>query len=131
MFLLECPWCGVREQVEFTCQGEAYIQRPPDPQALSDQQWGDYLFFRHNPKGIHYEFWVHAHGCRRWFTVARDTASDKIIATRKPTDPSPFTISNDDSTIPQKPSTKAKQAGRKRAKRSANKKPRPKKAISR
>ena len=63
--------------------------RPKNPQQLSDEQWGDYLFFRKNPKGIHFERWVHSHGCRRWFNVARSTRSDRIYATYKPGDPAP------------------------------------------
>ncbi len=53
---------------------------PKDPDALSDAEWADYLFNRANPKGVHYERWVHNHGCRRWFNVARDTVSDRILA---------------------------------------------------
>jgi sarcosine oxidase delta subunit len=32
---------------------------------------------------------VHAYGCRRWFNVARDTASYVIEASYKPGDPPP------------------------------------------
>ena len=84
MFIIECPWCGKRDQSEFSTHGEAHIARPEDPAALSDEQWGDVLFFRHNPKGPHYERWNHAHGCRRWFNVSRNTASSKIYASYKP-----------------------------------------------
>ena len=89
MFLIECPWCGPRAHVEFTCKGHAHIARPTDPAALSDEQWGDYLFFRDNPKGYHFERWIHAHGCRRWFNAARHTTTDRILAVYKPTDPRP------------------------------------------
>ena len=84
MLLIDCPWCGRRDQSEFSCHGEAHIVRPTDPQQLSDEQWGDYVFFRNNPKGIHHERWVHAHGCRRWFNAVRDTVSDEFLATYKP-----------------------------------------------
>ncbi len=84
MFLIECPWCGPRDQTEFSCQGEAHISRPADPQQLDDQQWGDYIFFRNNPKGLHFERWLHVHGCRRWFSAARDTAEDIFYVSYKP-----------------------------------------------
>ncbi|MGE4057001.1 MAG: sarcosine oxidase subunit delta, partial [Vicinamibacterales bacterium] len=42
--------------------------------------WGEYLFFRHNPKGIHLERWLHLYGCRQWFNVARDTVTHRIVA---------------------------------------------------
>lgn len=54
--------------------------RPADPTSLSDAEWADYLFMRTNSKGRHFERWCHAHGCGRWFNVARDTAGDRILA---------------------------------------------------
>ena len=80
MLLIECPWCGPRDESEFSCGGEAHIVRPERPEALSDDQWADYLFMRTNPKGVHFERWLHAHGCRRWFNMARDTVSHDILA---------------------------------------------------
>jgi heterotetrameric sarcosine oxidase delta subunit len=77
--LISCPWCGPRDESEFSCGGEAHISRPQDPAAMSDAAWADYLFARRNPKGLHRERWVHAHGCRRWFNVERDTVSHKIL----------------------------------------------------
>lgn len=80
MLLISCPWCGERDQSEFSYGGEAAIARPAAPAELSDEQWGDYLFMRTNPKGLHTEQWVHSHGCRRWFVVERDTLSYQISA---------------------------------------------------
>ena len=79
MMLIPCPWCGERLHTEFTCGGEAHIVRP-DPCAASDADWADYLFMRKNPKGVHHERWFHAHGCRRWFHMARDTVSHRILS---------------------------------------------------
>lgn len=84
MLIIQCPWCGERDQTEFTAHGEAHIARPTNTEALSEEEWGDYVFFRKNPKGLHYERWVHSHGCRRWFNVARDTLSDHIYCSYKP-----------------------------------------------
>jgi len=78
MLLIECPWCGSRAETEFSYGGEAGIVRPPDPDALSDAEWADYLFFRANPRGAHRELWNHAQGCRRWFGVERDTVTYRI-----------------------------------------------------
>jgi len=80
MLRIPCPWCGPREEVEFTYGGEAHIHRPADPAALADDPWADYLFMRKNTKGVHLERWVHSHGCRRWFNVARDTVTNRIAA---------------------------------------------------
>ncbi len=80
MLLIPCPWCGPRPDSEFSAGGEAHIVRPADPATLSDEEWGWYLYFRNNTKGLQRERWVHTHGCRRWFNVARDTVTHEITA---------------------------------------------------
>ena len=62
---------------------EAIQSSRENPETLTDEEWGEYLFIRSNKKGIHYERWTHDHGCRRWFNVMRDTVSDEILATYK------------------------------------------------
>ncbi len=83
MLLIPCPYCGERDETEFSYGGEAHIVRPKTPEALSDAEWADYVFMRPNSKGILLERWVHAHGCRRWFNVARDTLTYEIHAVYK------------------------------------------------
>ncbi len=78
MLLIECPYCGTRDESEFTYGGEAHIVRPLDPDALNDVEWADYLFFRKNSKGILQEQWNHSAGCRRWFCAERDTVTYKF-----------------------------------------------------
>ncbi len=80
MFIISCPWCGERQEHEFHCGGEAHIARPLETEKLSDEEWGDYVFMRTNPKGLHFERWCHEHGCRRWFNIARDTVTHEIKA---------------------------------------------------
>lgn len=81
MFRIRCPYCGERDQIEFGYGGEAHIARPPEPEAISDAQWADYVFMRSNTKGLFAERWVHSAGCRRWFNALRDTATDRFVAT--------------------------------------------------
>lgn len=95
MLKIECPWCGAREQTEFSCHGEAHILRPADPAALSDEEWGAYLFLRKNPRGAHCERWMHAHGCRRWFNVARDTVSGEIYGSYPMGAPKPAAVAEE------------------------------------
>lgn len=83
MLLLNCPWCGPRDETEFSYGGEAHIVRPKRPEDLSDDQWAVYLFMRQNPRGRHLEQWVHTYGCRRWFNVERDTVSYAIRSVYK------------------------------------------------
>jgi heterotetrameric sarcosine oxidase delta subunit len=83
MLRIECPFCGVRDQVEFHFGGEASVVRPPVPQSASDAEWADYLFYRDNIKGLHRERWVHSFGCRQWFIVERDTLTHDIRGSRR------------------------------------------------
>ena len=80
MLRIPCPWCGVRDETEFHYGGQAGIARPPHPDALSDDEWADFLFMRDNSKGEFAERWMHAAGCRRWFNVKRHTVTHRILA---------------------------------------------------
>jgi heterotetrameric sarcosine oxidase delta subunit len=75
MLLIDCPWCGPRDEIEFTYGGEAGRTRPLAPMEIPDEEWATYLFMRTNPRGLLRERWNHAAGCRRWFVVERDTVS--------------------------------------------------------
>jgi heterotetrameric sarcosine oxidase delta subunit len=70
----------VRDETEFHYGGQAGIARPPHPDALSDDEWADFLFMRDNSKGEFAERWMHAAGCRRWFNVKRHTVTHRIVA---------------------------------------------------
>jgi sarcosine oxidase subunit delta len=83
MLLINCPWCGTRAETEFACGGEGGIVRPTATETLSDEQWGDYVFMRKNPKGVHHEQWRHSSGCGRWFNALRDTVSYRFDAVWK------------------------------------------------
>jgi sarcosine oxidase, subunit delta len=76
--LLSCPYCGPRDESEFVCGGTTHIARPP--LTASDGEWGEYLFFRDNPRGVHRERWRHAFGCGQWFNVARHTVTHEVVA---------------------------------------------------
>ena len=80
MLSIFCPYRGeYRDETEFHYAGQAHIARPEDPDNTSDEIWGEYLFFRKNPKGEHREMWVHAAGCRQYFNVVRNTLTYEII----------------------------------------------------
>lgn len=77
MLRIPCPYCSVRDEVEFIFGGPSHITRPsPD---VDDVTWTKYLFARENPVDIHYERWLHAYGCGLWFNVARDTTTHEIF----------------------------------------------------
>jgi len=92
MLQIPCPWCGVRDEDEFTCGGQSHIIRPAHPADVSDEQWSAYLFDRINPKGTHLERWRHTFGCRQWFNLARDTVTHQIHAVYRMTDPIPVEL---------------------------------------
>ena len=80
MHIIVCPYCGPRDEHEFHYGGEAHIARPTHPDSLTDDEWAEYLFKRNNPKGWHYERWMHEAGCGRWFNALRNTVSHEIHA---------------------------------------------------
>jgi len=84
MLRICCPWCGERDELEFSYGGQAHIAYPRNPHALSDESWAQYLFIRDNPKDVMHERWMHAQGCRRWFNVTRNTATHAIAAAYAP-----------------------------------------------
>ena len=93
MLQIACPYCGTREETEFTFGGPAHVARPD--LHSSDLQWTDYLFGKDNPKGIHHERWLHTFGCARWFHVARDTVTHEIHAVYRMNEPKPIVEGGD------------------------------------
>jgi heterotetrameric sarcosine oxidase delta subunit len=84
---LTCPWCGPRDEPEFVCGGPAQLTRPP--LECSDAAWGDYLFFRDNPKGVFHERWRHTSGCGRWFNIVRNTVTHELLGVYRIGEPAP------------------------------------------
>ena len=50
MMLIPCPFCGHRNESEFTYGGPVKPDRP-DPNATSDEDWVEYLTTVPNPFG--------------------------------------------------------------------------------
>jgi heterotetrameric sarcosine oxidase delta subunit len=83
MFEIECPYCGKRDQSEFSHAGEAHVVRPSGDEEINDAQWAEFVFMRRNSKGVLAERWVHSAGCRKFFNMLRNTATDQILAVYK------------------------------------------------
>ena len=78
MLIVSCPVCGVSgDETDFHAGGQAHVARPASsrPDNVSDTEQRDYLFMRHNPKGLHFERWRCDRGCGKWFHAARDTVT--------------------------------------------------------
>lgn len=82
MLLIHCPFCGPRNETEFTYGGPALALRPADPAAMSDVDWVDWLTVPPNPMGPVEERWWHARGCGAWLTIRRHTVTHEITEVR-------------------------------------------------
>lgn len=69
---LPCPYCGERDSREFSYRGDATLTRPE-----RDEEMGDYVYLRDNPKGWHSEYWLH-NACRNWLVVERNTVTHQL-----------------------------------------------------
>ena len=78
MLVIDCPFCGPRDEREFVYCGPARERRPDDPDAVSDAEWVAYLTVPENPLGVVSEYWWHKLGCDAWITVRRDTRTHAI-----------------------------------------------------
>ncbi|MEX0954890.1 MAG: sarcosine oxidase subunit delta [Rhizobiaceae bacterium] len=84
MLLIHCPYCKEdRPELEFRHAGQAHVARPSNIAGISDEAFEDYFFIRDNPKGLYFERWRHIHGCARFFNAARNTVTDRFVATYK------------------------------------------------
>ena len=79
--IITCPYCGPRDVVEFTYQGDATVTRPNLASADQDV-WNRYVYDRANPAGKHSEVWQHSGGCRAHLIVERDTVTHAVGAVR-------------------------------------------------
>ncbi len=78
MKLLRCPINGLRPLQEFAFGGE--VRSMPDPAAVSDGAWADYVFNRSGEPGIRAEWWYHLPS-GTWFIAERDTVKDEFLRT--------------------------------------------------
>jgi sarcosine oxidase subunit delta len=76
MLRIDCPFCGMRDHLEFAYGGDGTIVYPPLDAPLQD--WHDAVFLRENIRGLQTETWQHVHGCRMWLSVERDTLTHDI-----------------------------------------------------
>ena len=83
MLLINCPYCGERNENEFHYGDQAHIARPEGTEDLNDQEWAQFVYLRDNPKGLFIERWQHSAGCGRWFNAVRDTVSSRMVTTYK------------------------------------------------
>lgn len=76
MLIVPCPFCGPRNSVDLHYVGESHAR--PDPNTATGDEWRSYLYMRRNPAGWLDETWYCRSGCRRYFTVERNTATNEF-----------------------------------------------------
>ncbi|MDA9246137.1 sarcosine oxidase subunit delta [Rhodobacteraceae bacterium] len=80
MLKFECPNCKfIADETELSPGGEAHITR--ESGSSSDKKFSSYLFERKNPRGVHFERWLHQFGCGKWFIAARCTFTMEVFGT--------------------------------------------------
>ncbi len=77
-FTITCPVCGKRDLYEFKFGGEERGPRPEE-KGLTPEAYCDYVHMRTNVGGPQKEWWYHRDGCGSWFTVWRDTLTNREI----------------------------------------------------
>ena len=76
MIRINCPYCGERDNSEFSYGGDATIDYPKLDAPQED--WVKAIFFRENIKGVQRETWHHLNGCRMWLEGERSTITHEI-----------------------------------------------------
>ncbi len=73
---ITCEHCGTRPLEEYV-----YGEVLDVPATIADpaERNLDRAFNHTNPEGPVPEAWFHLYGCRRWITIVRDTATDRIV----------------------------------------------------
>ncbi|HXH01708.1 MAG TPA: sarcosine oxidase subunit delta [Candidatus Competibacteraceae bacterium] len=78
MKLIDCPHIGPRPASEFVYGGP--YRRMPDPDAVDDKTWTEYVFNRAGSPGVKLEWWYHTPS-GSWFIAERDTLRDLFLRT--------------------------------------------------
>jgi heterotetrameric sarcosine oxidase delta subunit len=76
MLLVPCPNCGPRNSSDLRHIGES--TKRPDPNTATPEEWRTYLYLRDNVADWNTETWYCARGCRRYFKVERNTATNEF-----------------------------------------------------
>jgi len=76
MLLVPCPNCGPRNQQDLRLVGESTAR--PNPNTATRQEWGTYLYLRDNPADFQKETWYCRGGCRTYFSLERNTATNEF-----------------------------------------------------
>lgn len=75
---IHCPICGHRDAYEFRFGGEVKGPRPEEA-SLTPQARLEWVHLNDNPGGPSHEWWLHRDGCGAWFSIWRDTLTNRQV----------------------------------------------------
>ncbi len=77
-YTITCPVCGKRDLEEFRFGNEDRGQ--VSNQSLLDQkEYVNKIVFRTTEAGPQKEWWCHVSGCGSWFSIVRDTLTNREV----------------------------------------------------
>jgi heterotetrameric sarcosine oxidase delta subunit len=76
MLLVPCPHCGPRNASDLRHVGECHAR--PDPSTATPEEWRAYLYLHENPAGWTRETWYCRAGCRSYFVLERNAATNEF-----------------------------------------------------
>ena len=79
MQLFPCPFCGPRDEREFSYAGDFGKTRPDTTGNVSAEEWSAYMFTQKNKMGVADEIWVHL-PCQEYFKMTRDTVTMEVLS---------------------------------------------------
>ena len=77
-FTITCPVCGKRDLYEFRFGNEDRGPMP-DHEGLTPSDYSQSVHMHGNTAGPQKEWWCHKDGCGVWFTVWRDTVTNREV----------------------------------------------------
>jgi len=90
MLLIPCPYCGQRDESEFSYGGARRVWPDHDLEHNHPESglehWHNALYVTPNPAGPLREIWYHGGGCERWIEITRDTVTHVIKNDHEPKD---------------------------------------------
>lgn len=76
---ITCPICGKRDGYEFRFGGEDRGPRPAE-EGMTPETWCDYVHLRSAVAGVQKEWWCHREGCGAWFSIYRNTVTNREVS---------------------------------------------------
>ena len=80
MLLIDCPYCGERDESEFSYGGRCIVY-PPLDSSTTRGDWHRAIHLHDGSQNVINEYWYHEFGCEQWIGIKRDIESHEITST--------------------------------------------------